>query len=731
MVLTLEQHHIGRIDAKMLLLLFVVIYIDSTCNGEDADYERDDLERGFESVEQLRLQSEIVFTQQSDEAFAPCSPIRPGDVDFQTVDLIAVYRLDQLNTTGITLVQGSQEMQRAYRIGDGANLSLPLKDIFPNGLPPHFSVVGTFNTRGLQRRWSLLKARTDSLQFSLSLLPSQKKVGVFVQGAKAMFLAPKLFSSGWHKIHVAITNNTVHLAVDCIELKPEYITGHDLSNATSITIVSNEDGTPAPIDLQWLSLSCNRYNLTKESCEEIEMPMPIIATQAPLFGFESSASVDAVPPCNVSCPPGPVGPPGLPGPPGQRGPTGLPGIRGEVGPPGPMGPSGPKGSMGEKGEPGDISNVTTTRGARGAPGLPGQKGDRGENGKDGELGPAGLPGKDGKDGTPGVRGSPGLPGETGEPGPAGPRGPPGFTDYLDIPREKGDTGPPGKPGAIGPTGPVGPIGLKGDKGENGRIGLPGPHGMKGDKGDLGAEGPQGLPGADGPPGLPGLPGRVMTQRNNTPVVGEKGEKGEKGDLGEPGPRGYSGQDGTPGSPGSPGMRGLPGLPGPLMPQLMATTHTLTDEEVRLLCQDVMRVPLLELEHKINALERVYERRGKRGAMGSPGLPGPPGVPGLPGAPGLKGNPGASGLNGLPGLPGPFGQKGEKGVRGPEGIGRPGLDGMIGAPGPRGPPGMQGKQGERGDPGKEGPMGPRGARGDTGTCQCPLPLNLLQGTNKGP
>ncbi|KPJ19125.1 hypothetical protein RR48_01069 [Papilio machaon] len=59
--------------------------------------------------------------------YAPCSPLRPGDVDFQTVDLIAVYRLDQPDTTGVTLVQGSQDLQRAYRIGDGANLTLPLK----------------------------------------------------------------------------------------------------------------------------------------------------------------------------------------------------------------------------------------------------------------------------------------------------------------------------------------------------------------------------------------------------------------------------------------------------------------------------------------------------------------------------------------------------------------------------------------------------------------------------
>lgn len=58
---------------------------------------------------------------------SPCATMGGLDVDFQTVDLIAVYHLDRSNTTGVTLVQGSQDLQRAYRIGDGANLTLPLR----------------------------------------------------------------------------------------------------------------------------------------------------------------------------------------------------------------------------------------------------------------------------------------------------------------------------------------------------------------------------------------------------------------------------------------------------------------------------------------------------------------------------------------------------------------------------------------------------------------------------
>lgn len=58
---------------------------------------------------------------------APCFPLRPGDVDFQTIDLIAVYRLDWPRVPGVQMVQGSQDLQRAYRIGKEANLTLPLK----------------------------------------------------------------------------------------------------------------------------------------------------------------------------------------------------------------------------------------------------------------------------------------------------------------------------------------------------------------------------------------------------------------------------------------------------------------------------------------------------------------------------------------------------------------------------------------------------------------------------
>ncbi|MCP6116788.1 hypothetical protein NL387_26225, partial [Klebsiella pneumoniae] len=87
---------------------------------------------------------------------------------------------------------------------------------------------------------------------------------------------------------MAVANRSVHIAVDCVELNPVNISAYDFSNATSLTIVSNDDGTPAPIDLQWLSLSCDRYVLKEDSCEEIDNPNYLIATSAPPFAFDPS-----------------------------------------------------------------------------------------------------------------------------------------------------------------------------------------------------------------------------------------------------------------------------------------------------------------------------------------------------------------------------------------------------------------------------------------------------------
>ncbi|XP_047506591.1 collagen alpha-1(IX) chain-like isoform X2 [Pieris napi] len=608
-----------------------------------------------------------------------CSGRLPGDVDFQTVDLIAVYRLDRPDTTGITLVQGSQDLQRAYRIGDGANLTLPVRKVFPNGLPEQFSITATFNPQNQRRPWSLIRVRSQNLLFSLTFLPHVRKMAVFVQKTRVIFSCPDLFRVGWHKVHVTITNSTVYAAVDCIELVPEDIQSHSFNNATTVTIVSNDDGTAAPIDLQWLSLSCNPFNLTEESCEEIEIAEPLI--ESPMTGSQSSPNVNPflAPVCNASCPPGPQGPRGQKGDQGVPGYTGLPGVRGLQGLPGALGPPGPKGDRGDRGPPGNSTN--------GLPGPPGAMGPRGDRGYPGPPGPVAHVNTSVVQGSKGEKGSPGRPGRDGE---MGPRGLSGIDGHDGLP---GVQGPPGLPGIPG---------------ERGFTGLQGPAGERGPEGPQGPEGRQGAPGPQGPPGL--------TTTSGVSMPGLPGPQGERGEKGEGGLPGIPGRDGLDGIPGSPGPRGAPG---PIAPRDIIVEHqSITEGDVRNICEDLMRDRLKELADSLVMLPPAVSV-GRRGPIGRPGPPGPPGIPGETGIMGHRGYPGETGEPGRPGEPGPRGEKGDNGDRGPEGVGIPGPEGSRGLPGPVGPAGPEGRQGERGSPGREGVIGPRGVPGPRGTCDCPL------------
>ncbi|XP_059055856.1 collagen alpha-1(IX) chain-like [Achroia grisella] len=709
----------------MLVIFVGLISPYSTTNGESAD---------------------ILTTIAPFPSVAPCSSLRPGDVDFQTVDLIAVYRLDRPGTAGVSLVQGSQDLQRAYRIRNNANLTLPLQQVFPNGLPEHFSVIGTFNSRGQRRPWSLIRARSKSVQFSLTLLPNAKKLSVFVHGNRVVFGSEELFSPGWHKVHMAVTNDTVHVAVDCIELRPENISAHDFTNATIVTIASNEDGTPSPIDLQWLSLSCNHYNLTRDSCEELEEPANLIESSTLQIGSGSVSNVnpilDVV--CKGSCPAGPIGPPGPKGDMGIRGPPGLPGIRGQkglaglTGGPGIKGDKGNIGIPGRPGLPGSTNNTVTVNGRRGLPGRHGPKGEKGNSGEKGEPGEAGLvglsgpPGVDGRDGLPGPQGPPGLKGEPGLPGPAN------IIDYNTsaVQGPKGERGAPGKPGvdgAPGLRGIPGSDGIRGTPGPEGPIGVPGPpgsRGLPGPQGPIGERGPEGLQGPEGPPGRPGPAGPPGQTAAVTPGVlsaGPPGPTGERGEKGEPGIPGMPGRDGVDGLPGVPGSVGPPGLPAPY--NAVTQVPTITENEVRSICEDLVRQHLQEMMISLPTLSPIVKR-------GAPGRPGPPGIPGRngdPGESGPRGYPGEAGEPGKPGISGERGEKGDKGERGPEGVGLPGSEGPRGIAGPVGPPGAEGRTGPRGDPGREGPIGPRGVPGPRATCDCPSPAfySYPMGSSKGP
>lgn len=76
--------------------------------------------------------------------YNPCGRWRPGDADLHSFDLIREFRLDQSETLryeGITQVQGSSSLQKAYRLQSESNLTLSSTEAFPRGTAhEHFKI---------------------------------------------------------------------------------------------------------------------------------------------------------------------------------------------------------------------------------------------------------------------------------------------------------------------------------------------------------------------------------------------------------------------------------------------------------------------------------------------------------------------------------------------------------------------------------------------------------------
>ncbi|XP_076341071.1 uncharacterized protein LOC143241731 [Tachypleus tridentatus] len=114
-----------------------------------------------------------------------CPEIRPGQDDLPGFDMIRNFRLDdvELGFEGVTEVEGSNKMQRAYRLSPKrTNLTLPTRTIFPLGLPGQFSFVATFRKRNLQKRsWNLI--RIDDLlgkpQFGITFYPKTNEMDFY------------------------------------------------------------------------------------------------------------------------------------------------------------------------------------------------------------------------------------------------------------------------------------------------------------------------------------------------------------------------------------------------------------------------------------------------------------------------------------------------------------------------------------------------------------------------
>lgn len=76
-------------------------------------------------------------------------------------------------------VRGSNKMQTAYRLDKDADLKLPTKTIFPNGVPQEFSLTSTYRMRKLPKNaWKLfqLNDNKNRPQFQVTVNPKRETI---------------------------------------------------------------------------------------------------------------------------------------------------------------------------------------------------------------------------------------------------------------------------------------------------------------------------------------------------------------------------------------------------------------------------------------------------------------------------------------------------------------------------------------------------------------------------
>lgn len=329
--------------------------------------------------------TQYIFGEETipDFVHGPCEGYKQGEDDLQTIDFISKLKLDLLEThyTGVTRVRGSNRMQTAYRLEKDTDITLPTKNIFPNGLPEEFSVVCTFRARKLSKyTWHIIKIvdMENEPQFLIAMNPKGQTLDLFVKSDEMQivsFSADHIFDKNWHKIDIGAFKDRLVIYIDC-----EYVGTQDVKpwgpikvdGEISISKMSHSKLT-VPIDIQWMVLNCDPTRPERETCEEL-----LKSLSSPLLPQRRLS-------CEIICPQrspeingtnGLPGLPGLPGPPGPPGPIGQPGLPGH---PGLQGPPGEQGKIGPQG-------FTGARGFTGGPGPKGSSGPIGPPGPKGECG---------------------------------------------------------------------------------------------------------------------------------------------------------------------------------------------------------------------------------------------------------------------------------------------------------------------------------------------------------
>lgn len=69
----------------------------------------------------------VELNEKEEDETNPCANYRIGDDDLEVYDFIRHFRLDVLETSGVSKVRGSSRTQTAYRLDENADLTLPTR----------------------------------------------------------------------------------------------------------------------------------------------------------------------------------------------------------------------------------------------------------------------------------------------------------------------------------------------------------------------------------------------------------------------------------------------------------------------------------------------------------------------------------------------------------------------------------------------------------------------------
>lgn len=120
-----------------------------------------------------------------DRTSGPCGRWRPGDADLHSFDLIREFSLDKAQSRyhSISEIEGSNVLQKAYRLERESNLTMRTIDAFPRGFPQQFSFECTYRSRQpTPNSWHLFDVTNsyEESQLAITMNPGEETLELTV-----------------------------------------------------------------------------------------------------------------------------------------------------------------------------------------------------------------------------------------------------------------------------------------------------------------------------------------------------------------------------------------------------------------------------------------------------------------------------------------------------------------------------------------------------------------------